>query len=209
MEVHPPEHGIHSLRDFLVHMGTITLGLLIALGLEGLVERAHHKHLVHTAHENLTAEVRTNRAILDDDEGYLRQAQRDLAKDLQTLHTLPNSSIKGQARLVASWTWDGPSDSAYSTARDTGALALMPYEEVQRIDYIYRQQHLVDNAATQYIDDMTRIHTPLGAGRTLAQLSSAEVDRMIEGCSATLIDIELLQALMRSLHQDYKNFDSQ
>jgi hypothetical protein len=29
MEVHPPEHGIHSWRDFVVHMGTITLCLLL------------------------------------------------------------------------------------------------------------------------------------------------------------------------------------
>ena len=31
MEVHASEHGIHSWRDFFVHMGTICLGLLIAL----------------------------------------------------------------------------------------------------------------------------------------------------------------------------------
>ena len=41
MEVHPPEHGIHSWRDFLVHMGTITLGLVIALGLEAAAEALH------------------------------------------------------------------------------------------------------------------------------------------------------------------------
>lgn len=208
MEVHPPEHGIHNWRDFLVHMGTITLGLLIALGLEGLVEYRHHRHLVHTAHRNLAAEVRTNRDVLNDDEHYLQQAQRDLTQDMQTLRNLSANPDKAHARLTASWTWDGPSDSAYSTARDTGAFAFMPYEEVQRIDYIYRQQHLVDNAATQYIDDMTRIHTSLEGGRTLVQLSPAQVDRMVDGCAVTLIDIELLEALMRSLHHDYTVFNS-
>jgi len=41
MEVHPPEHAIHTWRDFFVHMGTICLGLLIAIGLEQSVESLH------------------------------------------------------------------------------------------------------------------------------------------------------------------------
>jgi hypothetical protein len=43
-EVHAPDHGIHSGRDFLVHMGTICLGLLIALGLEQAVIAIQDAH---------------------------------------------------------------------------------------------------------------------------------------------------------------------
>lgn len=63
MEVHPPEHGIHSLHDFLVHMGTITLGLLIAIGLEQSVEWSHHRHQLHELHEGLQED--TEKAIRD------------------------------------------------------------------------------------------------------------------------------------------------
>lgn len=31
-DVHPPEQGIHTLKDFSLHLLTITVGLLIALG---------------------------------------------------------------------------------------------------------------------------------------------------------------------------------
>lgn len=34
IEVHPPEEKFHGIRDFLVHLSTITIGLLIVLGLE-------------------------------------------------------------------------------------------------------------------------------------------------------------------------------
>src|ERR1700683_5134910 len=47
MDVHPPHQAIHTWRDFLLHMTTICLGLLIALGLEQGVEsirRAHERH---------------------------------------------------------------------------------------------------------------------------------------------------------------------
>ena len=38
LDVHAPEHGIHGMRDFFVHLLTITAGLLIALALEAGVE---------------------------------------------------------------------------------------------------------------------------------------------------------------------------
>jgi len=30
LDVHAPEHGIHGVHDFLIHLLTITAGLLIA-----------------------------------------------------------------------------------------------------------------------------------------------------------------------------------
>ncbi len=45
LDVHPPHEKIHGFRDFLLHLLTITIGLLIALGLEALVERVHQNHL--------------------------------------------------------------------------------------------------------------------------------------------------------------------
>jgi len=33
LDVHPPEEKIHGFKDFLLHLFTITVGLLIALAL--------------------------------------------------------------------------------------------------------------------------------------------------------------------------------
>ena len=38
LDVHPPHEKMHGFKDFLLHLLTITIGLLIALGLEGCVE---------------------------------------------------------------------------------------------------------------------------------------------------------------------------
>lgn len=76
MDVHPPHGAIHSWRDFFVHLVVITLGLLIALGLEGVVGWGHNKHLVHTAEANLRAELLANRKTLADDFRFLNNAQR-------------------------------------------------------------------------------------------------------------------------------------
>jgi hypothetical protein len=38
LDVHAPHEPIRGWKDFLLHLFTIMVGLLIALGLEGLVE---------------------------------------------------------------------------------------------------------------------------------------------------------------------------
>ena len=64
MEVHPPHHAIGSWREFFVHMATIVLGLLIALGLEQVAEGLHNRHLRHELQENMRAEAERNVKIL-------------------------------------------------------------------------------------------------------------------------------------------------
>lgn len=64
MEVHAPEHSIHTWREFLIHMGAIILGLLIAIGLEQSVEWLHHRHQRHQLEEDVRAEARRNVEIL-------------------------------------------------------------------------------------------------------------------------------------------------
>ena len=60
IEVHPPTEPVHGWRDFLVHLLTITIGLVIALSLEGCVEWRHHRHLVHEAEASLQREIESN-----------------------------------------------------------------------------------------------------------------------------------------------------
>jgi len=60
MEIHAPENPIHSKKEFLFHMFTVVLGILIALGMEGVVEWAHHRALVREARENIMVEIEKN-----------------------------------------------------------------------------------------------------------------------------------------------------
>jgi hypothetical protein len=64
MEIHPLDAPVHSFRDFVVHLVLIVLGVLIALGAEGIVEAVHHRNLV--AEANIKAEMRENQSVLED-----------------------------------------------------------------------------------------------------------------------------------------------
>jgi len=62
LDVHAPHHAATTWRDFFIHIATICIGLLIAIGLEQSVEWLHHRHqreqfiadMQHEASANLT-----------------------------------------------------------------------------------------------------------------------------------------------------------
>lgn len=203
MDVHPPHGGIHSWRDFFVHLIVITLGLLIALGLEGIVEWGHNRHLVHTAEANLTAELQENRKTLAGDLRFLNAAQKQFQSDLAIL-----SSFKGTnhatGELRFNWTWNGPASAAWDTARNTGAVALMNYDSAERYSSIYSQQALVGTVSQVFLRDIYRTGAPLEGGRGLKDLKPAELDTMIANAQQTLADLQYLRDVGESLARLYQ-----
>lgn len=65
LDIHVPEHSTRTWRDFLVHIATIVIGLLIAIGLEQVVEYLHHRHQLHEARAAIREELEVNTRLLD------------------------------------------------------------------------------------------------------------------------------------------------
>jgi hypothetical protein len=82
MEIHPPTKPVESVKDFLIHLSMITIGILIALGLEQAVEAWHHRELGLQARENIVNELRDNKIEID-------KVRDAMGKDRdQLVHTL-------------------------------------------------------------------------------------------------------------------------
>ena len=137
MEIHAPEGPVHSFKDFLIHISIVTLGILIALGLEGLREAVHNRHLVRETRENVHTEMELTlqRAHLECDSvlryhesiDRLVSAMPTLAKQHpeQFLSTLNAESNHGYFLAANSW----------EAALSTGVLAHMPTAEVSAYAY--------------------------------------------------------------------------
>src|SRR5690242_4713646 len=203
MDVHPPHGGIHSWRDFFIHLIVITLGLLIALGLEGIVEWRHNKHLVHTAESNLRAELVANQKTLAEDLASLNNAQKQTESDLAILSALKERNDPG-AELNFHWEWNGPSSAAWDTARNTGAIALMNYQAAQNYSVIYEQQGLVNAQSGAFVRDLYRAGAPLEEGRKLHDLKPAQLDAINANLQQTLADLKYLRDLGESLGRLYQ-----
>lgn len=140
MEIEGPQSPIHSLRDFAIHIATVTIGILIALGLEALVE-AHRNHaLVEHTRANFVAEFTKNRA------GVLTDLKRSAAvkSELEGIIAYGQAKLAGREAplppLQSSRGFTFVATTAWQTAIATQALIHLPFAEAGRIAEAQSQQ---------------------------------------------------------------------
>jgi cell division protein FtsB len=98
MDIHAPEGPTHSFKDFLIHIGIVTIGILIALGLEGVRETIHERHQIAETREIFRDELVENKKQL----AQQRQALKDTIAQLDsTLANLDELNAKPSALAVA------------------------------------------------------------------------------------------------------------
>ncbi len=117
LDVHPPHEAAHTWRDFLIHIATIVIGLLIAIGLEQTVEYFHRRHQVHELREALrqereenrkiflvnVAQYRVNRAILENDLRIFEYLRQHPGTPEEKLPGVVSWAIPYQATVTAAW----------------------------------------------------------------------------------------------------------
>ena len=155
LDVHAPESGIHGVRDFFIHLLTITAGLLIAIALEQSVETLHHRHQRNEADAEIRQEIRENRDEVVRRQATLQGETKDLVNVLgyidARLAKQPVDGSKQNIQLAV-----GPlNDSAWRTAMATGVVAYMDYGTVEQFASCYKEQeqyeHMEDETVKAYL----------------------------------------------------------
>jgi hypothetical protein len=85
LDVHAPNHPIGGWKDFFVHLVTISIGLLIAVGIEGCVELHREHNLVREARETMREEIQHNSDEMKRAVVKLDQQAATLKKNIDTL----------------------------------------------------------------------------------------------------------------------------
>jgi hypothetical protein len=203
LDVHPPEHTPHSWRDFFIHIVTITIGLLIALGLEGSVEWMHHRHLVAEARENIEREIRDNQQLLPQNLNSMQKDAARMKQNIETIRLLRAHPKDFKGTIQYNVAWSSFTDSAWRTARDTGALSYMPYDQVQDFSQLYAQQQYVNTLGVAVFTDQSKASSPIFAENTIEQLTPADVDRLMNNTTTLYVQIQALQEILGQLQKDY------
>ncbi|MBV9268760.1 MAG: hypothetical protein JO061_21505 [Acidobacteriaceae bacterium] len=139
MEIHAPEHPLRSWTDILLHLGIVTIGILIALGLEGLLEWQHHQALAREARENIRNEIRDNREeLVSGLRGILENQKNQYAALRYINDALAHRKLSG--KLEIGWHLLSILNSSWTTAQALGALSFMPYAEVKKYAEVYDLQ---------------------------------------------------------------------
>lgn len=141
LEVHAPHGSVASWRDFLVHVAIITIGLLIALGLEQTAEAVHHHHQVNETRQALRHELELNRHAYAESVSEFRRQTAALLNNVVVLRYIQQHPGTPEAQLPGILVWHASpgsfTDSAWKTAQQSGVAAFMPQEEVRRNDALY------------------------------------------------------------------------
>jgi hypothetical protein len=208
IEVHPPSEPVHGWRDFLIHLATITIGLLIALSLEGCVEFWHHRNLVHEAEESLQIEIKANAQELQSALDDVRQEQEVLRQDLAVMKKIianpketnrEDMTINFRIRTFANVSW--------KTAQSTGALSYMPYERAKEYSKLYEAQNEIDEAEHQAVRDTVLAVAPfLGLKKGDANPGGGEAVKIADRLEILRGQLLFLEDLIKKLDGKYKTF---
>jgi hypothetical protein len=208
LDVHPPHEPIHGWRDFLLHLLTITIGLLIALSLEGCVEWQHHRHLVHEAEASLHAEIESNAKGMQDSIADLHHKQDNLKHDVNVLkYIIKNHKSPKDAHISLGVGIQSFDDVSWRTAQSTGALSYMPYARAVEYSDIYTAQAELYASEQQAGRDAVLTLAPF------ANYGKDDPDPTPEQANDIKQKIEVLQgqltlvaSFMNSLDREYKKF---
>jgi hypothetical protein len=191
LDVHPPHHPTHTWRDFLLHIATIVVGLLIAVGLEQTVEYIHHRRQVVELREALQTEVGHDTQLFAlQTQEFHRFAPRLLtdAAILQALRDHPH---------LPADQWPGKFDFtgfyiaydlvAWNNAQTSGVLAYMPGDEVNRFNRFYTYIEQLDELQHSYREAIFQLRASFVSQPDAARFTPAEVETANDRMSQLLI----------------------
>lgn len=181
LDVHPPEEKMHGIGDFLLHLFTITIGLLIALALEGGAERWHQREIRHEADANLREEIRDNAKEIDTMRVANASEQVNLKRVLDFLQARRENKPYDIHQIRLDFSLGDLQDASWKTASAIGALSYMDYDHVQRYASAYRLQDKYSALQDETMNGFLQLQSYVIYGfdptkLTPADASAAEVD---------------------------------
>jgi hypothetical protein len=133
MDIHPPMKKIESLKEYGAHILVVTIGILIALGLEGIRESWHEHHQVNEARESFRVELNVDRYNLDLDQKSFALCSKQLDAILADLPQLiknpPELSKRIDELKPGFWFF---STTAWESAQADGTIAHFKLDERNR-----------------------------------------------------------------------------
>lgn len=186
IDVHSPHERISGFRDFLLHLLTITIGLLIALGLEACVELWHHRNLRNEADAKLRQEITDNQKELAETRSAISKERENLISILKFLQARRANRPYDIHSLSLNFTLGTLRNASWRTAAATGALAYMEYPHVQHYATAYQVQDEFSALQSQTLEDFMQLQSyvvfefdPKKMSPEDAQTASIDVRRTI------------------------------
>jgi len=202
LDVHAPHEKIHGFRDFLLHLLTITIGLLIALGLEGCVEWNHHRHLRDEAAANVRQEIEDNQKDLASVRASIGNEQKNLKEIAEVLQLRVDGKPVNKRSLQLGMTIATLQDASWQTAASTGALSYMEYAQVKRYASAYQLQGQFVQMQSALVDKVPELLAYVASGDP-TQLSASDAGLALGEVRRAMSRLEAMREIGDALDQTY------
>ncbi|GGH00605.1 hypothetical protein [Silvibacterium dinghuense] len=207
LDVHPPHEPVLNWRDFLIHLFTITIGLLIAVGIEGCVEWREHRHLANEAAASMTDEIRSNAKDLQGVSSDIHKQQATLKEDVAMLKQVLQTGKLPHGTLSVHFSITDFDEVSWKTAQSTGALAFMPYSQAQEFSNIYNTQEELRTAEHQAARDaIVSLGTIAPMEDNKDDMSPADAKTMMTNIGILQGQLLLVDALVTDLDGEYRKY---
>jgi hypothetical protein len=203
VDVHLPGKSIRTLKDFLLHLLTITIGLFIALTLEAAVESMHHRHLVREARVNLRSEIDINHQFYAKNVRELQLNRIQLTHDLDQLRVLRGGKQLSDPKLSWTLNWNGYGDAAWKTAKESGAVPYMDSRSISDYTWLYGQQEYVMSMALTLQNEESRVNAVLVVAQEPSKLNPAEIENLLIRTAEIDLGASRLETWMKALDDMY------
>lgn len=190
LDVHAPHSPTHTWKDFFIHVATICVGLLIAIGLEQFVEYIHHHHQIAETREALREEKAANIDAYHRNVEYHVMTMAYLHNNLRIFMYLRDHPGTPQEKLPGILYWplftNPPQETAWTTAAQTGVLNLMPRNEVDSIADTYAHLDYAWQNYQPVVPALAACTAYLTETSDITQLSATEIAAEIDHLKQTM-----------------------
>lgn len=206
LDIHVPDHATRTWRDFLTHIATIVIGLLIAIGLEQLVEYAHHRHQLHEARAAIRAEMEVNTQLLDEILAATQAAEADMQRNAAMLQATSPSDTTPTSALHYLWEIPYPHSNAWQDAKASGAVNFMAPGERAAADYIYGDGDLAEHFAMAWLTSNNAAAAIAHSAPTLNALTADDRAELLKLTRQTEGEIESYRLLIGFDQESIKRY---
>lgn len=179
IDIHPPQHGAMTRREFFTHLGIVILGILIAIGLEQTVEAIHQHQQVREARTMLRRELQDNRRNLAEDisavDTHLAQLWSDLAVVARARAHKP---LPGD-EVVYIFPSESLQSVAWQTVQASNISEHMDPHEFADYGNLYRMQQAIDDMMAAANTQLQMSLSPLVASED-PRIDTTAQDEQIE-----------------------------
>jgi hypothetical protein len=165
LDVHAPHESAHSWKDFFIHIATIVVGLLIAVGLEQTVEFFHHRHQAREGLELLRLETQENIKTLQFNAQVLVLTEREHRADIGVVQRL-RAGVRGpEDRLIFVRPYQELSSSAWKVVHESSAAGYIPRELMTLYDELYTDQQFTTEYARAAYSEVLKATSALNTAQ--------------------------------------------